>query len=142
MSEFSDFCLYNKTWWKNCTLVVSIQLYYLVIILHYAPRVDFCLLIFGYLVSAQGLVDLTEFYTGISMESPVVTSCGTGVTACILALVLILPTYFNPSCKNFMKVFPPCEVEPSEWKATKLKFLILVLHFREKWWHNYRPILL
>jgi hypothetical protein len=45
LSEFSDFCLYNKTWWKNCTLAVSIQLYYLVIILHYAPRVYFCLLI-------------------------------------------------------------------------------------------------
>jgi hypothetical protein len=90
LSEFSDFCLYNKTWWKNCTLAVSIQLYYVFIILHYAPRVYFCLLIFGYLVSAQGLVDLTQFYTGISLKSPVVTSCGTGVTACILALVFIL----------------------------------------------------
>ncbi|KAG6768270.1 hypothetical protein POTOM_027168 [Populus tomentosa] len=36
----------------------------------------------------EGLVDLTQFYTGISLESPVVTSCGTGVTACILALGL------------------------------------------------------
>ena len=105
MSEFSDFCLYNKTWWKNCTLAVSIQLYYVFIILHYAPRVYFCLLIFGYLVSAQGLVDLTQFYTGISMESPVVTSCGTGVTACILALVFILPMYYNPSWKISWKFF-------------------------------------
>ncbi|KAB5547984.1 hypothetical protein DKX38_011390 [Salix brachista] len=39
-------------------------------------------------LSVPGLVDLTQFYTGISLESPVVASCGTGVTACILALGL------------------------------------------------------
>lgn len=41
------------------------------------------------------------WYAGISLESPAVTSCGTGVTACILALVhlsLYLDEYIDVCC--------------------------------------------
>lgn len=62
---------------------------------------------------------------------------------CLHSCSGIYPSYvLQSTLKNFMKFFPLCDVEPSEWKTTKLKFLILVLHFRENCWHKYSTILL
>lgn len=60
----------------------------------------------SYMQLLNKLSQSTRYFAGVSLDRPVVTSCGTGVTACILALVspvlhlvtTTLLTEENPQC--------------------------------------------